>query len=1041
MEGETLRRLAAIRSAIVGEVNDAAGTDAVRAALSRLFDGFIAHRGTPDRAHVELIGKVWIEPLVREEAIEENGDTIMPRLRPGNTSIGLLDPFGFPAWARPAGAREGQIQGRRGWDCVQEESFSLAYRFSFKERRLKGATAEQPLSAPIPASANVALATQADKVCILCIPWGTGGSQMRSIRIWGPVSAASAKGASFTGFAGRRSPARQPSGRSRVGALAATLALAAALLGIVLPGAALGAGSDVVKPAGTLEALPADQASRAKGPESPGRQAIPLRVPDRDKLERAKARAALQGRGASGALAPEPRATVFGGLNQPGLVADGTGTPPDTTGAIGPNFYLEMVNREVAVYDRTNLNQLSSTGLDDFVGFPGFNVFDPQIQWDQQGNRWLYVADDTTGGNFLDFGWSKTADPSDLVNGWCQFSVNTDPLFDDYPKLGHDDNHIIFGTNAFNGGFQTSRIIVFPKPAAGDASCPTDLSGTAFGSPGSPLTSADGNPVFTPVPANTANGSSAGYVVAADSPFFAGSPQQIMGWHVGGSAGAPTLIQDGNMNVTPYDVPANVPQPGSANVLDSSDARLTQAVSHPDPGASGQDAVWTQHTIGGPGGRSVMRWYELLPGSLTVRQQGTISDPSHFVFNGAISPTSGGDVAAVNYNLGSASLLPEIRARSRGASSPLGQMAGEVTLGTSAAAAQDFSCSPSPCRWGDYAGASPDPANPNLVWGSNQGLGPAAGATPAWTTRNFALEAAPPAPTVSSTNPASPANDNNPKVIGSAAASSTVKLYANSTCTGAMLGSGSSASFASPGITAAVADNSTTTIYATATDAASNVSACSSSSVTYTEDSIPPETSITSGPAAGATINTDSASFGFSSNQPGSTFQCSLDSAAYASCSSPKSYSSLPDGAHSFAVRATDPAGNTDPTPASRSFVVDTTPPDTSVDGKATAKKKQKQKGKKIVVKVKVKAKEDLTAKANGKVKVKKKTYKLKPQSNSVSEGDKKTLKLKPKKRKYAKKIVKALKKGKKAKAKLTVKLTDEAGNTKTKKLKVQLKR
>jgi hypothetical protein len=42
------------------------GTDAVRAALSRLFEGFAVHRGMPERVHVELIGEVWIEPLVRE---------------------------------------------------------------------------------------------------------------------------------------------------------------------------------------------------------------------------------------------------------------------------------------------------------------------------------------------------------------------------------------------------------------------------------------------------------------------------------------------------------------------------------------------------------------------------------------------------------------------------------------------------------------------------------------------------------------------------------------------------------------------------------------------------------------------------------------------------------------------------------------------------------------------------------------------------------------------------------------------------------------
>ena len=95
-------------------------------------------------------------------------------------------------------------------------------------------------------------------------------------------------------------------------------------------------------------------------------------------------------------------------------------------------------------------------------------------------------------------------------------------------------------------------------------------------------------------------------------------------------------------------------------------------------------------------------------------------------------------------------------------------------------------------------------------------------------------------------------------------------------------------------------------------------------------------------------------------------------------------------------------------------------PADTTLKGSASAKKKQKQKGKKIVVRATAKANEDLAVKASGTVKVKKKSYKLKPQSRNVSSGKSKTLKLKPKK-KDAGKIARALKKGKKAKAKLTV--------------------
>lgn len=87
-------------------------------------------------------------------------------------------------------------------------------------------------------------------------------------------------------------------------------------------------------------------------------------------------------------------------------------------------------------------------------------------------------------------------------------------------------------------------------------------------------------------------------------------------------------------------------------------------------------------------------------------------------------------------------------------------------------------------------------------------------------------------------------------------------------------------------------------------------------------DTTPPETTIDSGPSG--TVTSDSASFTFSASEPGSTFECSLDGTAFSPCSSPQEYSGLADGTHTFEVRATDAAGNTDPTPASRSWTVDT---------------------------------------------------------------------------------------------------------------------
>lgn len=90
-----------------------------------------------------------------------------------------------------------------------------------------------------------------------------------------------------------------------------------------------------------------------------------------------------------------PLTSVFGGLNAPGITDAGSldTTPSDSTGAIGPSNYVEFINSEIAVYDNTDLSAPTDT-LDEstFVGEPSADTCDPQIQWDEQGQRWLYAA-------------------------------------------------------------------------------------------------------------------------------------------------------------------------------------------------------------------------------------------------------------------------------------------------------------------------------------------------------------------------------------------------------------------------------------------------------------------------------------------------------------------------------------------------------------------------------------------------------------------------------------------------------------------------
>jgi hypothetical protein len=89
-----------------------------------------------------------------------------------------------------------------------------------------------------------------------------------------------------------------------------------------------------------------------------------------------------------------------------------------------------------------------------------------------------------------------------------------------------------------------------------------------------------------------------------------------------------------------------------------------------------------------------------------------------------------------------------------------------------------------------------------------------------------------------------------------------------------------------------------------------------------TTDTTAPDTTIRTGPSGGT--RETSASFSFSSSEPVSGFACRLDADAWAPCASPKSYSGLRAGGHTFSVRATDVAGNTDATPATWTWTIET---------------------------------------------------------------------------------------------------------------------
>jgi hypothetical protein len=424
----------------------------------------------------------------------------------------------------------------------------------------------------------------------------------------------------------------------------------------------------------------------------------------------------------------------FNGTYQSGV------TPPDSTGAIGPDRYIEAVNTQFAIFTRTgslvNSGSLASlTGVSG--GLFGYNLSDPQMMWDAKTQRFYYSAvyyDAFLFDNGIALGWSKTATPASSAD-FCKYVISFGSELPDYPKLGDSADFLLLGYNQFGffgSTYDGSEFATLNKPPVGSTCAPT--SAFAVYTSGV-LHNADGSLAATPVPANLVDDATGtGYVVAnadltvAPSADFASVyPVTTSGTDANGIP-VPSIGGTTSVAVPPYAMPADAPQSGSSYLLDTLDGRFEAAVAAVDPGHGNRLAVWTAHAVfGGPG--SEERWYEIDPVGGSLLQSGAATSSSLFVWNGAVSPDRAnngaaagfGDSMAMSVSTSSTTTYPAIQLvwkKAAAAQSPL------TSLVQANGASVDLSCSDtSPCRWGDYSGASPDPAAAGAVgrvWLANQ---------------------------------------------------------------------------------------------------------------------------------------------------------------------------------------------------------------------------------------------------------------------------------------------------------------------------------
>ncbi|RYZ35696.1 MAG: hypothetical protein EOO71_34500 [Myxococcaceae bacterium] len=189
--------------------------------------------------------------------------------------------------------------------------------------------------------------------------------------------------------------------------------------------------------------------------------------------------------------------------------------------------------------------------------------------------------------------------------------------------------------------------------------------------------------------------------------------------------------------------------------------------------------------------------------------------------------------------------------------------------------------------------------------------------------------ASPAAPMLSAPLDGAFLNTQRPTITGTAEAGSTVEVFLAITTPAVSAGTVTAGADGRWSLTvpADLLDGTTYKVTAKATDSAGNPPGPASAERSFTVDVTPPETNLAASGPSGAVSQT-TATFTFTSPDATATFECQLDNAPqFTVCTSPKNYPTVAAGAHTFLVRAKDKAGNVDPTPAVRTWLVDLTSP------------------------------------------------------------------------------------------------------------------
>jgi len=382
--------------------------------------------------------------------------------------------------------------------------------------------------------------------------------------------------------------------------------------------------------------------------------------------------------------------------------------PPDTSGDVGLNHYVQVVNTQFSVFTKSgslvygpvNTNTLWS-------GFGGLcestNFGDGIVIYDSIANRWIIsqFAYQVGGAHLECVAISKTSDPT---GSYYRYSFSF-PLFNDYPKWG-----------VWPDGYYTTYTLRQPDFSTVEGyACAFDRNRMLSGAPATAQCFSVGAN-YTALLAADLDGSTL-------PP--AGTPNFLMNLGVNSlnlwrfrinwtTPSASSLTGPFAVPVAAFNNPCKpsrtcVPQTGTTSQLDSFGDRLMFRLGYRNFGS--YQSLVANHTVDAGSGITGIRWYEIRNpnGTPSVFQQGTYSPNINFRWMGSIGMDKMGNIG-VGYSISGNNIHPGIRYAGRLVGDPPG------TLSQGEGIIRNGSGSQSSSRWGDYSQMTIDPTDECAFW-------------------------------------------------------------------------------------------------------------------------------------------------------------------------------------------------------------------------------------------------------------------------------------------------------------------------------------